>query len=99
MAKQLVTLYVVKHLSGWQAGSVEVSTYDISNMDHYDCVLIDKQEVEVEYKEKDTRLAEIEKIEAIIQKERAESQSRVNILLERISKLQSISFDADGVKL
>lgn len=99
MAKQLVKLYVVKHLSGWRGDSIEVSTYNISEMDHYDCVLIGTQEIEVEYDEIDTRLAEIQKLETIIEKERAESQSRVNILLERISKLQSISFDADGVKL
>lgn len=99
MAKQLVKLYVVKHMSGWQHDSIEVSTYNIGEMAHYDCVLIGTQEIEVEYDEIDTRLAEIEKMETLIDKERAESQARVNLLLERISKLQCISFDADGVKL
>jgi hypothetical protein len=99
MAKQLVKLYVVKHLSGWQNDSIEVSTYNISEMEHYNCVLIGTHEIEIEYEEIDTRLAEIQKLETIIEKERAESQSRVSLLLERISKLQCISFDADGVKL
>lgn len=95
MAKQMVTLYVVKHSNG----NVEICNYKLHEMDHLDCILLDTKEVEIEYADVDTRQAQIEKLEAIIQKERAESQSRVNLLLERISKLQSISFDADGVKL
>lgn len=99
MAKQMVTLYVVKHTGNFDAGRIEISNYNLSEMSHLECILLDKREVEVEYSEIDTRQAEIDKLEASLQKERAESQSRVNLLLERISKLQSISFDADGVKL
>lgn len=95
MAKQLVTLYVVKHSNG----NVEISNYKLHTMDHLDCILMDTKEVEIEYQDVDTRQEQIEKLEAIVKKERAESQSRVNLLLERISKLQCISFDADGVKL
>jgi len=99
MAKQMVTLYVIKHASGFMEGEIEISSYELHNMSHYDAVLIGTQEVEVEYVDVDIRAAQISKLEEAVQKERAESQSRVNLLLERISKLQCISFDADGVKL
>lgn len=96
MAKQMVTLYVVKHASGYEAGKIEISNYDLSSMDHLDCILLDTTEVEVHYADVDTRLMEIEKLEAKLQLERAESQGRVNLLLDRISKLRCITHEVEA---
>ncbi len=89
MAKQMVTLYVVKHSNG----NVEICNYKLHSMDHLDCVLMDTVQVEVEYQEVDTSQAEIDKLEEKLQDERADSQVRVNYLLDRISKLKAIGHD------
>jgi len=51
------------------------------------------QDVELDFPEIDTRQAQIDSLEAQVKEERAQSQSRVNLLLERISKLQAIGHD------
>ena len=49
-----------------------------------------QQDVELDFPDIDINQAKIDALEAEIQHERATSQSRVSLLLERISKLQAI---------
>lgn len=51
-------------------------------------------EIDLDILEDENNAAEIEALEARLQVERAESQSRQNILLDRISKLKAIGHDA-----
>jgi hypothetical protein len=64
-----------------------------------DYILLSTVEQELEIPDIDLVAAQIDGLEKAVQAERAESQSRVNILLDRISKLKCITHDAgaDGV--
>lgn len=51
-------------------------------------ILLAEIDVDVEYA--DTRTAEIEALEKAVQKERASSQHRINVMLGRIQELQAL---------
>lgn len=97
MAKQTENLYMLEEV---YSGKRYVSPYKEHEMSHLsgNVVLLGKVEVEIDYPEIDTRQAAIDALQTAIDKERAESQSRVNLLLERISKLQAIGHDQPAVK-
>lgn len=97
MAKQIFTLYITQSTSMY--GGNEVSVNDFNMAKSYDgkpanCVLLGTIEQEIEIPEIDLVMAEIENLEQSIQHERAQSQSKVNILLDRISKLKAIGHDS-----
>lgn len=56
-------------------------------------VYLGAREVEINWPEYDATGQVIESLQAEIERERAESQSRVNLLLERIGKLQAIGHE------
>lgn len=56
-------------------------------------IYLGAREVEIDWPEFDATEQVIESLQAEIERERAESQSRVNLLLERISKLQAIGHE------
>ena len=95
MAKQIVTLYMLQEVSGLNNGKRYVSPYKEHEMSHLrgQVVLLGEVDVEIDYPEIDTRQLQIDALEARVNQERAESQSRVNLLLEQISKLQAIGHE------
>lgn len=93
--KKLVTLHMYMGTSAWNHGENMVSDHDfrLTKQCMDDKVWLGSQEVELDFPEIDTRQAQIDNLEASVQEERAQSQSRVNLLLERISKLKAICHD------
>ena len=96
MAKQLVTLHMYESTASWNAGERTVMDSDFRKIP--DCmktrIHLGSTEVEIDFPEIDTRQLQINALEAQVQHERAECQGRVNLLLERISKLRAIGHDA-----
>lgn len=92
MAKKTVTLHMYESTEEWTKGQKKVDEFDMRN--HPDCmrnrVWVGQTEVEIDFPEVDTRQLQIDALQAEIQRERADSEVRVNLLLERIGKLQAI---------
>ncbi len=93
--KKLVTLHMYEITADWAKGTLSVDEYDMRKSKELmrERVWIGQTDVEIDFPEIDTRQAQIDILEAQVQEERAQSQSRVNLLLERISKLQAIGHD------
>jgi hypothetical protein len=96
MAKQLVTLHMYECTDDYRKGVKVVDALDWRAMPQHanGKVWIGSTEVEIDFPEIDTRQLQIDALEAQVQQERAECQGRVNLLLERISKLRAIGHDA-----
>jgi hypothetical protein len=77
----------------------ELGAYQVFNSDMSEylngSVCLGSQDVEMEIPEVNINNLLIDKLETDVQKERAESQSRVNLLLDRISKLKAITHDVE----
>lgn len=100
MAKQTFTLYITQSIAAYGGGKVSVNDFDMSksyNGKPSEYILLGTVEQELEIPDIDLVAAQIDGLEKAVQVERAESQSRVNILLDRISKLKCLTHDADGV--
>ena len=96
MAKQLMTLYIHSVYRSWDSEpKIDISNTNLGDCDNY--TLLGTREVEIDIPEFDALGMMVETIEAGIKKERAESQSRVNILLDRLSKLKAIGHDSEVV--
>lgn len=94
MAKQTVTLHMYETTGAWNPGAKGVLHFDFRGTGmESDRVWIGKVDVEIDFPEIDTRQLQIDVLEKQIDKERADSQVRVNLLLERISKLQAIAHE------
>lgn len=93
MAMQKFTVYLCASLREWEFGEVEVCSFDPTPHPDFKKVLLGAHEIELEVPEFDIRGKAIVVLEKEIQKERAESQVRVNLLMESISKLQAIGHD------
>ena len=93
MAKQKFTVYVAAYLDDYRFGQVDVFTFDPTGAKYTEAALLATHEIELDVPEFDIREKAIVALEAEVQQERAESQSRVNLLLERISKLQAIGHE------
>jgi len=93
--KKLVTLHMYQSTYEFTLGQLQVDEYDMRKSKDLmkERVYLGQTEVEIDYPEIDTRQAQIDQLEAEVQNERAQSQSRVNLLLDRISKLQAIGHD------
>jgi hypothetical protein len=65
---------------------------DLSEWSHLYGALLGTQEIEIEFDEinKDPLTAMVENLEAQVDRERADSQVRVNVLLDKISKLKCL---------
>lgn len=96
MSKQTFTLYITSSISPHDKGKIGVNDFNMARSfggRPADRILLGTVDVEIEIPEVDTNQAEIEILEKQVQSERAESQSRVNILLDRISKLKAITHE------
>lgn len=98
MAKQLFKMYMVVGTGSCNHGKVSLQDYapslkPSSSDDLVGVRLIKEVECEFEVPEFDLRQIEIEALESSVNQERADSQVRVNLLLDRISKLKAISHD------
>lgn len=95
MAKQMITLHLYELTGEYDAGKRDLFDRDFRG--NPTCmrgrVWIGQQDVEIDWPEIDTRQLQIDELERQVKQERAESQSRVNLLLERISKLQAIGHE------
>lgn len=92
MAKQTVTLHMYEYLEDWRRGEKCVDQYDYRRSQDVmkSRIYLGSTEVEIDFPDVDTRQLEIDALEAQIKQEKTDSQVRVNLLLERISKLQAI---------
>lgn len=99
MAKQTITLHMYESTGLYNAGHRDVYDRDFrgNSACMKDLIWIGQQDVEIDWPEIDTRQLQIDALESQVQQERAESQSRVNLLLERISKLQALGHDGGEV--
>lgn len=99
MAKQIFTLHICKNISDFGGGRISVSDFDMSEpigSRPSDYVLLGTQEVELDVPDVDTTQIQIDALYEQIKAERAESQNRINIWLDRISKLQCITHEGSG---
>ena len=82
----------------WNSGE-RGSDYTIDGMD-FSCLtnyrLIATQEVEFDIGDFDPRETEIQNLEAMVEKVRAESQATINMLLGRIGDLKAIGYEVAG---
>lgn len=96
MAMQKFTVFIHKNCGEFGRGAVALWPFDMStsyNGKPSDYLLLGTTDVEVDVPEIDTRQMQIDALEKCINAERAESQSRINLLLDRISKLQAIGHE------
>ena len=94
MAKRVITLHMYEGIGKYNNGCRFLAECDFRNTDFSkDRIWLGQQDVEIDWPEVDTRQLQIDALESQVKQERAESQSRVNLLLERISKLQAIGHE------
>ncbi|MBP3935008.1 MAG: hypothetical protein J6D44_14240 [Pseudomonas sp.] len=94
MAVQQFTLYMHITTHGYGKGDIQILPFDASTSSHItDKKLIKKFSVGVDVPEFNLETLEIEGLEEELRKDRAESQSRQNILIDRISKLKAIGHE------
>ncbi len=96
MTKQTLTLHIYTRTAEfYPAGNITVFDADFRSTPSCmrGMVWLGSKDVEFDIPEIDTRQAQIDSLEAEVNQERADSQVRVNLLLDRISKLKAISHD------
>lgn len=95
MAKQTVTLHMYERTEDWNRGQKTVDPYDFRKLP--ECmggrIWIGQVDVEIDFPDIDTTQAHIDQLEKEVQKERADSQVRVNLLLDRIGKLKCLTHE------
>lgn len=98
MAIQKSKLFMFEY-TNHRAPERYVSPYPEHEMDHMktQVILLGEVEIDIDYPEVDTRQFQIDALEAEVQKIRAESQSQINLLVERISKLKAVGHDSEVV--
>ena len=97
MAMQTFTLYICKDITQYGDGKISVNDFDLSKpcgIRPPDYVLLGKFDQEIYVPEIDTTLSQVKALEDAIQAERADSAARVNLLIDRLSKLKAIGHDA-----
>lgn len=96
MTIKTVTLHLYAKTGQWDIpGSTDV--YDMDFRANKACmndrIWLGQQDVDLDFPDVDINQAKIEALKEQIQQERADSQVRQNLLLDRISKLQAIGHD------
>lgn len=95
MTIKTVTLHMYTYTEEFRAGINTVDQYDFRNLP--ECmngrVWVGQCEVEIDFPDVDITSLQIEQLEKDLQKDRADSQVRQNILIERISKLKAIGHE------
>lgn len=93
MALQKFTVYVCASLNDYNFGQVQILSFDPAGSQYTKAALISTHEIELDVPAFDIREQAIAVLEKEIQKERADSQAKINLLLERISNLQAIGHE------
>lgn len=93
MALQKFTVYVCASLEQWRFGQVTLTSYDPTPHPQFEQALISTHEIELDVPAFDIREQAIVVLQNEIQKERADSQAKINLLMERISNLQAIGHE------
>jgi hypothetical protein len=94
MAKQTVTLHMYESTASYNSGNRYLAECDFRNTEFMkDRIWLGQQDVEIDWPDADTAQLQIEALESQVKQERADSQVRVNLLLERMSKLQAIGHE------
>lgn len=102
MAIQKFKMFVVVGVGTYNHGEVELSKFKPSDeaSGSHSCVMFATRflseaeaEVEVEVPTFDLVSLEVDALEKAVQREKADSQVRVNILLDRLSKLKAIGHE------
>lgn len=98
MAIQKFKLYICQSTDEHFGGKISVNDFNLTQgfggrPSEY--VLLGTVDQDIDVPEVDTTQLQVDALEAQIQKERAESQSRINVMLERISKLKCIGHEAN----
>lgn len=95
MAMQTFKMFMVVGTGRFNHGVVEISRFAPGEKpcDMFGTRLIKEVECEFDVPEFDLRQMEIDALEKCVQAERADSQVRVNILLDRISKLKCLTHE------
>lgn len=91
MAKLTKTIYLTWATSG-ERSAYAVSDVDLSILNHHTAV--SRAEVEFDIGDFDGRPVEIQHLEAELESVRANSQMQINLLLDRISNLRAIWWEA-----
>lgn len=96
MTIKTVTLHMYAKTGQWDIpGSTDVCDMDFraNKVCMADRIWLGEQVVELDFPDVDINQAKIEALKDQLQQERADSQVRQNLLLDRISKLQAIGYD------
>lgn len=93
MALQKFTVYVCASTDSWSEGELKLLPCDPTDCNGLGAVLICSREVEIDVPLFNFAAKQIDAFNAAIQKERADSQAKINLLLERISNLQAIGHE------
>lgn len=98
MAMQKFKMYLTVGIGTYTRGAVSLSDCrpgeESAKDEKFGRVVVKEFDLDVDVPSFDARQAELEALEAGVQKEKADSQHRVNILLDRISKLKAIGHEA-----
>lgn len=97
MATQKFTVYACASLREWDLGAVSLTGYDPTPHPDFQMALVSTHDIELDVPEFDIRQQAITGLEREIQKERADSQVKVNLMLDRISKLKAITHEVEVV--
>lgn len=94
MAVQQFTLYMHVTTHGYGKGDIQILPFDASTFSHTkDKKLLKTFTIEQDVPSFNLETLEIEGLEEELRKDRAESQSRQNILIDRISKIKAIGHE------
>lgn len=95
MAMQTFKMFMVVGTGSYNHGEVSLSKFkpDDKQCDMFGTRLIKEVECEFDVPEFDLRQMEIDALEKCVTAERADSQVRVNALLDRISKLKCLTHE------
>lgn len=98
MAVQKFKMYMVVGTGTWNHGQIRLTSYAPSAKADSNTAtlgerLLREVECDLDVPEFDLRLMEIDALERSVEIERADSQVRINILLDRISKLKAITHE------
>lgn len=97
MAMQTFKMFICVNVGAYNRGGIELQSFkpcEDGGPADFGRRLIQEVDVEVDVPEFDVVGLEVVALEKTIQKERADSQVRVNLLLDRLSKLKAIGHDA-----
>lgn len=95
MAIHVTKVYLLERISGYDVGVKYISRYREHKMEHNkgEILCLGERDIEIDFPDVDTRQMQIDALESAVQAERAESQSRVNLLLDRISSLKCLTHE------